>query len=262
VKLHIVFLVIKLAISTRKAGFYMIAGIALAAVLIAAVYTSGVKLPSNSNTQTLSHAGTLIVSIKDAPVDIDELWVTIDSIEVNSAENGWTKLALLDGDIPQNFDLLSLQQTSLDLSKVELPAGNYTKVRLHVRDAYSIVLDGETEVRTDLKVPSGKLDVIISFEIKDGGSTKVLIDMTADWVAISASGNLRPVLKATVSYDTEESSGIQQATSTQTPGQTEEPTATPTAPVESPPVESPPVETSTPETTPTESPPATSPTSV
>ena len=36
-------------------------------------------------------------------------------------------------------------------------------------------------------------------EVEAGKTTSVLLDMQADWVAISHSGNLRPVLKAIVS---------------------------------------------------------------
>jgi len=51
----------------------------------------------------------------------------------------------------------------------------------------------------NLTVPPEHIDVIVHFEIKPGASTTVILDMQADWVAISQSGNLRPVLKATVS---------------------------------------------------------------
>ena len=43
-----------------------------------------------------------------------------------------------------------------------------------------------------------KRDVIVHFEVKEASTTNILIDMTADFVAISHSHNLRPVLKATI----------------------------------------------------------------
>ncbi len=253
-----------MAISTKRISAYMIVGVLLAAVVIAAVYSSGVRLPSSTtgsdnsggpgSTQLVSRSGTLVVAIKDAPVQIAELWVTIDSIEVNSDQNGWTSIPLLDGQPTQPFDLLKLQNSALDLSQVQLAAGTYNKVRLHVSSAESAdEVDGQ---RTSLKVPSGKIDVIISFEVKEGESTKVLIDMTADWVAISASHNLRPVLKATVTYDQAPSNSVQQTTGTSPPDQTQAPTETPSTPAESPPVESP-----TPTATPSEIPATTASTS-
>ena len=49
-----------------------------------------------------------------------------------------------------------------------------------------------------LTVPSGKIDVITKFELENGETIDVTIDMEADWVAISNSNNLRPVLKASI----------------------------------------------------------------
>jgi hypothetical protein len=54
------------------------------------------------------------------------------------------------------------------------------------------------EIIEDLKVPSGKIDIIIRFEIDSDETTYLLIDMEADWVAISQSNRLRPIFKATV----------------------------------------------------------------
>ncbi|MDH5754895.1 MAG: hypothetical protein OEY95_06820, partial [Candidatus Bathyarchaeota archaeon] len=52
---------------------------------------------------------------------------------------------------------------------------------------------------TDLTVPPGHVDIIIHFEVKADDTTVVLIDMQADWVAISKTQRLRPVFKASVS---------------------------------------------------------------
>jgi len=50
----------------------------------------------------------------------------------------------------------------------------------------------------ELTVPPGHIDIIIHFEIESDDTTVVLIDMEADWVAISENNSLRPVLKASV----------------------------------------------------------------
>jgi hypothetical protein len=83
----------------------------------------------------------------------------------------------------------------MDLSLTEIPVGNYSKLRLSILTANATYMNGEN---VTLRVPSGKIDVIVHFEIKSGETTKLLLDMQADWVAISHSKNLRPVLKATV----------------------------------------------------------------
>ena len=50
-----------------------------------------------------------------------------------------------------------------------------------------------------LKVPPKHIDIITEFTIDADYPVVVLIDMQPDWVSISHSGNLRPVMKATVS---------------------------------------------------------------
>ncbi|MCL4430540.1 MAG: DUF4382 domain-containing protein [Chloroflexi bacterium] len=208
-----------MAINTKKLSIYVIAGIAAAIIIIAAISTSGVHLPSN--TQNPVTLGTLTVSIKDAPVQLSKLEVTIDSIEVQSQNNSWINLPFIDGTQTVHVDLLTLQDISQDLSTTSLPTGNYTNIRLHVKDATATFQDGSV---VNLNVPSDKIDIIVHFQIKEDATTKVLIDMTADSVAISNSHNLKPVVKATVTDPAT-------STSTETPGPatpTETPTPTPT----------------------------------
>jgi hypothetical protein len=187
-----------MAINKKKMSMNAIAGITAAVIIIAAIFATGIELPSNTGSQKPITLGTLTVSIKDAPVQLSKLDVTIDSIEVQNENSGWIKLPFLQGTQNVTFDLLTLQNITKDLTTTQLPAGNYSKMRLQVLDANATFTGSEEAV--PLKVPSGKIDIIIKFEIKEGATTNVLIDMTADWVAISNSHNLRPVLKATVTY--------------------------------------------------------------
>ena len=93
------------------------------------------------------------------------------------------------------FDLLKLFNVTMKLSIAEMPAGNYTKMRMTIKTANATFANGDT---VDLTVPPGKIDIIIHFEIEHDDTTVVLIDMQADWVAISKNNHLRPVLKASV----------------------------------------------------------------
>ena len=170
-----------------KPKHYLIIIIMVAVIVVASFQLAAI--------QAQPPTGTLNVMIKDAPVDLSKLEVTIDSLEVQSQEEGWISIPFIDGVESVRFDLLALQDVSLDLSTTQIPVGVYTKMRLHVRDATATYAD---ETTNDLNVPSDKIDIIIHFEIIEDASTTVLIDMTADFVAISATNNLRPVLKATV----------------------------------------------------------------
>ena len=177
-----------MASKPRKLKLYLISAATIIAIIIAASFQLG-TIQANETT------GTLTVSIKDAPVDLSKLEVTIDSIEAQSQDHSWINIPFNDGVQSVQFDLLLLQDVSQDLSTTQIPVGTYTKIRLHVTDATATYKDGTTD---NLNVPSDKIDVIIHFEVKEGDTTNVQIDMTADFVAISNTQNLRPVLKATI----------------------------------------------------------------
>jgi hypothetical protein len=258
-----------MAITTKKLSVYALAGVAFAAIIIAAIFTSGIQLPMNQSTgdqnttPLTSNMGTLRVLVTDAPADLDSLDVTIDEIEING-NGGWMPLAL---DQIGPFNLLDLENgVSLEVSSTPISAGTYNKVRLHFKEANAYFDNAEEPVK--LTVPSGKLDIIIKLQIDSGEVTTLLIDIQPDSVAISHSGNLKPVLKATVISPAGDDALNRESAATEEPTNpaTEEPTATPTptpvdvtpTPTPTPtPDESPPTETPTP--TPDESTPPASP---
>jgi hypothetical protein len=191
-----------MAASKRKIGIYSIAGIAAAVIIIAAIFVSGMQIPLGSDNQGKS--GTLTVSIKDAPVDLKELWITVDSLYVQSAQDDkWVEL-ILDANQPVEFDLLTLQDKSLQLSQESISAGEYSKIRIGVTSAIATYIDSKEVSHTgeELKVPPGHIDIITSFQVEAGQETGLLIDMQPDTAAISQSGNFKPILKMTVTQET------------------------------------------------------------
>ena len=90
-------LVIKMEVKSKTVGFRLIAGVAIAAIIIAAVFASGIQLPTsteNPNQGVYSDMGQLTVLLKDAPADVDELWIEISDLAVHrvgddSTEGGW-----------------------------------------------------------------------------------------------------------------------------------------------------------------------------
>ena len=180
-------------IGSKKIGFRVFAGVFAAILIILAVFVSGVQLPS-----VLAKKGTLVVMLTDAPVDLEHLNITITDLAVqniDSEEESWISIPFVDG-VPEWYtDLLALQNVTEDLSVTLIPEGNYTKLRMTVTTANATYIDQTTQ---DLRVPPGHLDIIVHFEIEEGLTTHLLIDMQADWVAISKSGNLRPIFKASV----------------------------------------------------------------
>ena len=78
------------------------------------------------------------------------------------------------------------------------------------------VVDEERD--QELRVPPERIDVIARFTIDSRNPVVVLIDMEPDWIAISKSGNLRPVLKATVSQEPPADAEIETINSTEGEG--------------------------------------------
>ena len=185
----------------RDIGLFAVIGVLAAVLIIAGVFAGGFSFPSirfPSLNQPASDKGTLLIKLTDAPVNLTHLNVTIGSVSAQRVENGnetWEKLDFVDNVSSVYVDILSLQIVTMDLSLTQIPVGNYTKLRLSILTANATYANGENQT---LRVPSDKIDVIVHFEMQPGETTMLLLDMQADWVAISHSGNLRPVLKATV----------------------------------------------------------------
>ncbi len=175
----------------KKVGLHVIAGVSIAALIIVAVFMSGIQFPS-----VTARTGTLVILLTDAPVpDLERLEVTISELSV-IGEGGVTPLPF-DGDTEFHIDnLLALQDVPETLSTARVPVGKYSKIRMTVVSAYAYY--GQDDVRNaDLIVPSGHIDIIAHFEIEDDAATVITIDMEPDWVAISKHNTLRPVLKVT-----------------------------------------------------------------
>ena len=176
--------------SPRRFGLNAVAGVVIAATIVLAMFASGVQFPSFA-TQT----GTLVVLLTDAPVNVTHLNITIDSFFVKLENESWIDMPFVNGKDEVYFDLLALYNVTMELSDAEIPVGNYTKMRMTIKTANATLASGET---VDLTVPPGHIDVIIHFEVEPAETTVLLVDMEADWVAISKNNSLRPVLTASV----------------------------------------------------------------
>ena len=182
-----------MAVGTKKMSLYGVTGVLVAALIIAGIVFSGLRLPT-----FIPNTGTLIIKLTDAPVDLEHLNITIDSVSVQRVEDDtetWENLTFVEGVSEVYFDLLALRNVTMDLSITEIPPGNYTMIKMHIKTANATYVGGGN---VTLTVPSENIKVIVHFEVKRSEETAVLIDMVPDWVAISQSNRLRPVLKATV----------------------------------------------------------------
>jgi len=182
----------------RGMGIFAAAGVLVAVLIIAGVVAGGLRFPNLRLPSMVSDKGRLIIKIMDKPVNLTYLNITIDSLSIQDGEGNWTDLPLLDGK-PIYFDLLALENVTMTLSDTEIPAGNYTMIRMHVLTANATYVNGDN---IDLRVPSEHIKVLLKphLEMKTEGSITVTIDLEPEWskIVISHSLNLKPVLKAMV----------------------------------------------------------------
>jgi hypothetical protein len=201
---------------SRKIGLRMALGVLAAITIISAVFVSGIQLPGNQ-----VETGKLSIYLKDAPVEVNAIWINMTELEVHKVdgEGEWISINITDTfeetEDYLEFDLLKYQnETVLELADASVITGAYNKIRLTVTGAKAwywndtVLVDEVTgypdEVNMTiqpLRVPPNRIDVIIDFTIDTDVAVIVTIDMQPDWIAISQSGNLRPVMKATVEYD-------------------------------------------------------------
>lgn len=126
--------------------------------------------------------GTLTLSITDAPVDgATAVVVEFTGVELKPAGGG---RVTFDFDSPRQIDLLALQGGASEplLDGVEVPAGNYSWIRLAV-NAERDVLDSYVELdggaRVSLFIPSGAesgLKLQSGFTVAQGGIADFTID--------------------------------------------------------------------------------------
>ena len=190
----------------NKIGLRVASGFLVAITIIIAVFASGITIPGLENNPILGNEqGRLTVLLKDAPVDLDQLLITISDLEVHKVgtgdgeEKGWMSL-LEPGEVIPEFDLLKYQEdVTLELASQEIPDGTYNKIRMSVTQAFAIYKEDSEKIDGPIKVPPGKIDVITNFELEAGGTRIVTIDMEPDWIAINKNNILRPTLKASIS---------------------------------------------------------------
>jgi hypothetical protein len=180
--------------SVKSTLFHGTAGVLVAVVIIAG-FVAGTYLLHPAK-------GKLTIEIMDKPVELQNLFVTIDGVQIKDDNDNWQDLPLTNANEESvfNFDLLTLQDVSETLSVAEVDEANYQMLWINVSSATAVYLDGTED---DLTVPSNIIKVSFKpyLQIDGGEEVTVLIDLQPDdleTIAISHSLNLRPVIKAIV----------------------------------------------------------------
>jgi len=170
-----------------KVGMIFLAGILL-------LTTSCTK--ENDSLSSGNGSGTLNLKLTDAPFPVsvvDKVIVTIDKIEIRSTatlSSTTTSSTTTDSDKDSNFvllyagdgksyNLLELQNgLTTDLLSMDIPAGTYDFLRLHIAASKVYLKDGTS---FDMKVPSGsssglKIKLSPALVIEDGVTSEVVLD--------------------------------------------------------------------------------------
>jgi hypothetical protein len=158
------------------------------------MFLAGILVLTTSCTQNDSEGigggkGNLTLLLTDAPFPstlVDETIVTIDKIEIRSttaatattttADSQYTVLYEGEG---KSFNLLDLQNgVTEELANVDLEAGSYDLIRMHVVKAEVVLKDGTSY---DLKIPSGstsgiKITITPELLVESGVESTILLD--------------------------------------------------------------------------------------
>lgn len=154
-------------------------------------------LDSGTDTGT----GNMMVKLHDAPVDYEQVNISVARVEVNNSENdeeGWVTIS----EPNETYNILELVNGEFAiLADVELETGTYKQIRLILNDENTAVIDGETY---NLFVPSGAqtgLKLNIDAEIIEGITYTLLLDFDANRSVVKLGAtneyNLKPVVRAT-----------------------------------------------------------------
>jgi len=147
-------------------------------------------------TASLDGLSSLRLYLTDAPVDLDEVWVNIASVEIGAGAgdaSAWIPVM----DEPRTLDLLDLQNgVTAILGDTDLAPGFYGQMRLVVESAEAVV-DGET---LPLFIPSSAqtgIKINLNFEAESDVDYALVLDFDA-FESIKETGRglmMTPVIK-------------------------------------------------------------------
>lgn len=144
----------------------------LALAAVAAIVCVGCGGSSSSGT------GQLQVSLVDAPLNADEINVTITSVDVHSSGGGWKTIKTYNPGLEVNLLDYSTSGSSLMLADVPLEAGHYTQVRLMLSDAEVVI--GGTPHDVDLaNVAQTGVKCVREFTVQSGQLVALILDFNA-----------------------------------------------------------------------------------
>jgi len=156
-----------------------------------------IPTPSPTPVPVPTKYGTVEVRATDAPpTGVSKIIVYTKNIQVHKAdspEDTWTTVV---GE-ERSFDLVEIQGAEVFLGTANITSGNYTQIRLDVTKVM-VTLEGKEILA---KLPSEKLKIVRTWEVRENEKTILALDFEADkFVVITGKdeAQVKPVLKLEV----------------------------------------------------------------
>ena len=125
-----------------------------------------------------AQTGTVAIFIKDGPADqFEHIWVTISQVELLPVSG--SPVVIYDNPSGCRIDILDYRNEDFLLKiRRDVPAGQYSKIRLRISDIELSPVSTDTEV----KLPSGKIDLNPRepFTVEPGGNLTIRLDIDAN----------------------------------------------------------------------------------
>ena len=161
--------------------------------------------PSVGEPESVTEDGRVVFTITDAAANmsaVTSVVVTIDSVSVHSAAEGWVAVS----SESQTVDLLKLKAEGSQelLADVTLKEGTYQQLRLNISKVVVVDAEGEHEA----KLPSGELKIVGDLEVKANSTSTVTFDFIAD-ESLHITGQGEYILAPVVQLETREDAEVE-----------------------------------------------------
>jgi hypothetical protein len=136
-----------------------------------------------ASSSDMPQTGTVAVFVKDGPADeFEHIWVTITQVELLPVSG--SPVVIFDNPSGCRIDILDHRNEDFLLKiRRDVPAGQYTKIRLRVSDI-ELVPTASSSIGSDIdvKLPSGKIDLNPRepFTVAPGGTLSIRLDIDAN----------------------------------------------------------------------------------
>ncbi len=159
---------------------------------------------TNNYTQPGAQGARVVMLAADKSADlgsITSIQVTINSIQVHSATQGWVTVS----SNPETIDLMLLKASGKQslLADINLQNGTYDQARLEISNV--VVTDAQGSHQA--KLPSGDLRIVGDFDANQNSTAVAIFDFHAD-KSLHLTGNGQYILAPAVHFQTRENANV------------------------------------------------------